>query len=413
MSDSWWQKYRPEEWNDIYGNNKSIKNIKKWANNFSEGDSALLFDGDAGTGKTSTAEVVANEMGWPIEEVNASDARKKGDIYSLVSRIKQKPTSSDFKLVLIDEADSLGKSSLKPLIDVLKNPPNPIIFTSNDSWKISDSITNKCDDFDFKINKNTKKSFIRDVCDEEEINLSAKEIGQLATRSDLRSIINDLQKYKTGMEIGWDDRDMETGEFQVVDNIINEKKFTGSVSPPDLVHWLDENWTGRVDGVELMRVKQALASSDKWLGHTNKTQDYSWWKYAGEIAEQTANLRISEPYDGYIRKSYPSIRRVKGSSKKAEGLFKQLKQTDRANFRISCDYQEFESVILPMIKSWSDEKKFKLVMNERLDEETYSTLGITKTKYENWLESAELGEFNAEEENKTEDSSSQGSIFDF
>jgi len=66
-----------------------------------------------------------------------------------------------------------------------------------------------------------------------------------------------------------------------------------------------------------------------------------------------------------------------------------------------------------MIKSWSDEKKFKLVMNERLDEETYSTLGITKTKYENWLESAELGEFNAEEENKTEDSSSQGSIFDF
>ncbi len=391
MSEAWTEKYRPQKYSEIQGNNKGIKKIKEWAEDYSKGDKPFLLYGDQGTGKTTLAQVVSKENDWPFEEINASSARKKEDIQKFASQIRNRPIDADYKLVLIDEADGFGKgSSLGPLKKVLDDSPNPVIITANEKWKVPDSIENKCRNQKFKLGKSSKKAAIRRINEQEDIGLSKREIGILATRDDLRSIINDLQRFSEGNEeIGWDDRDTEIGIFKAVENIRKGKKYTGETTPPELVQWLDENLSGRYEGVEGMRAYQALAHADLWLEKAQSRQQYKWWKHAGELAEQVANVRLSEPYDGWVNTNSPKAWRNStpnpdGDSKEAV-LYQELNR-DELSYSMSTNFVQFKNDILPILQNHEEEKKFNLVLDNNLSSKAMKAIGITKSQYEDWLE---------------------------
>ena len=420
MSESWVDRYRPESYDEVGGNNKAVDKIAKWAENYSKGDKPWLLWGEQGTGKTSTAEVVAKENGWPFEEINASSARKKEDVAKFASQIRNKPIDADRKLVLIDEADGFGKgSSLRPLAKVLEDSPNPVIVTCNEKWKVPNSIANKCRNQKFKLGKRTKKSVIKKIVEEEDLDISKREIGILATRDDLRSIINDLQRFSEGQEeVSWDDRDTDIGPYEAVDNILQEKKYTGELSPPDLVGWLDENLAGRFEGVEGMRAYQALAHADLWLEEAQRTQNYSWWKYAGEIAEQTANVRLSEPYDGWINKDFPKAWRnstpnPNGDSEEAR-LYQELKKPNVPGYSFSSNFIEFKNDALPLLKKRDKEEKMQIALQHGLSNKAMKALGISKSEYEDWMETdfdgdhpeqVDLSDWSDEEQEEDEEES--------
>ena len=79
----WAEKYRPQTLKEIVGNKKAVKDLRTWAEKWLPGipeKRAVILQGPAGVGKTSTAHALAHDMGWEVIELNASDQRTAGVI---------------------------------------------------------------------------------------------------------------------------------------------------------------------------------------------------------------------------------------------------------------------------------------------------------------------------------------------
>lgn len=401
MIGSWVDKYRPETWSEIQGNNKSIKEIKEWGRSWSTGDPPQLMVGEPGTGKTTTAYVTADMMGWELNQINASSLRTKDDIKRIVEEMQSSTIDGGKQLVLLDEVDSWHSSTnTRPLVDALDTPRNPVMLTANDAYDVPNGIKKKCkrhgrnNYLKFKLSSASRRSKLNDIVEMEGLNISDTHIEALAERQDLRSAINDLQLYNNSNRLpGNDEREMDMSEWEAVDNILRGKKEIGfNISPPNFLPWLDENVSNRYRGLEAAMAYRCLAFSDKWVGVSRRSQNYHWWKYAGELQEQVANQRLSEPYDGYIDKDFPEWFRMKSShandGSSTSSLYHTLKDTENGRFEFAGDFIWFRETILPILKRINDEDKYKLAMENRLDKDEMEVLGISKSEFEDWKENS-------------------------
>lgn len=398
----WTEKYRPKSLSDVQGNNKDLREIKSWAEGFLPGDSAILLVGDPGVGKTSTAQALANEMDWTINEINASSARTTVDMQRIASEIASQPPSGERQLILLDEVDSLSrKSSIKPLEEALENPPNPIIAIANEEWKVPNSITKQCEKYEFKLGKASIKSKLKKIAEKEDLDLSAKQLGKLATRGNLRAAIQDLQQYALTGELDWDQRRLEADNFDTVDGFLNADSYVNvTMGSRELVEWLNENLSVDYRGLELGMAHEALAMADRWNNLAFSEGRFKLLKYAYPLAEMTKDFRLTEPYDGWFNKSYPS--QFRHNTPKPEGdsgeaiLYRKLKGYDSGEFGFQGDFTYFRKVVLPILKNLPERKKFELILNESLSKETkvFNALDISKTDYREWLENSEKSERN-------------------
>jgi replication factor C large subunit len=395
MSDeSWVEKYRPEVWGDIQGNNSHLDDLKRWCRNWSEGDEAQLLVGTQGTGKTSTAYVIANKMDWPLNQINASDERSSEDLKQMAASIQTTPPNADHQLVLIDEVDSQSaRTNKRPLYDALDNPKNPVIITANDEYDVPGGVKSRAEVREFKLQKRSRKAKLREIAKEEGIyeDMSDADLDELADRPDLRSAIHDMQVWaKQDIPPGEGQREVDISEFEVVDNILRGVKESGDVSPPDLVMWLDENIRKEFRGVEAMTAYDTLARADKWLYRAQK-EDYRFWKYAGELAEQTANQRLTEPYDGWLDKDFPEWFRHSQPNPTGEQpearLFRKMKDWDGGSYRFAGGFPYFLHVLLPILKEIPRDDRLQMVLYYNLEDDEMEVLDISPERFEKWAQS--------------------------
>lgn len=396
MSESLTHKYRPETLDDVYGHPSAVDDLKEWIENWEPGTDAVLLYGPPGTGKSSTIEALANDYDLRLVEINASDSRRKDDVKDIARQIATgSPDGDPTEIILIDEADSL--SSTAPLAKALEDPKTPVAVVCNEHWELSNSIQNKCEEFEFKLGKRSVKSAIKKIAENEGVELTKQQIGLLGTRNGLRSALHDLQQYAQGhSDLGFDGRDMEVSGFEVSRNIIEEKKYTGSdLMPPDLVLWLDENLSGRLEGLEQAMAYDALSRADRWAGRANSSGNYHWWSYTNELAEQCANLRLTEPYDGYINVGFPTWFRSRSDDYRSDNstvkLYKTLKKIDEGLYEFGGDYVYFREVILPFLKEQDDTTKYEFIYSYGLDEKEAEEIGVDYDEYEEWKESGDFG----------------------
>jgi replication factor C large subunit len=406
------EKYRPEQPSDIYGHSSTVEDIKSWASDWDTGDIPLLLHGPAGTGKTSTAEAIANYAGWEYVEVNASSNRRKEDIEFLAQQMRS--VGENKTLFVLDEVDSIDGRSLNTFYTVLDNTPNPVICTANEAWKVPDGLENRCKKYKFKVNKDDIKKAVKDIAEKEDINISNREIGQLATRNGIRDAINDLQDFaESDSSTDWDNRQTDDSPFAVTRRVILNKDYIGDMTPDDEVAFLNENVKGEFDGIENMRAYQALSEADKWLNHTNTTQDYSWWSYVSPIAEEVSNLRITEPYNDWVNINYPSERRnyqpqSTGESDEAK-LYREIK--DKYGFSGSFSFDEFRNYVFPLIQELDDEQKRSLSLSHSLSEECMDIIGVDSQEVENTNQSSSETK-NSSISNFVDEESDEG-VFDY
>src|SRR3979490_2746338 len=86
---AWGEKYRPKDLNDVVGNPTAVSELRKWAASWQRGrpeKKAVVLQGPPGIGKTSAALALANEMGWSVVEMNASESRNADAIRKVASR---------------------------------------------------------------------------------------------------------------------------------------------------------------------------------------------------------------------------------------------------------------------------------------------------------------------------------------
>tara|TARA_R100000278_G_scaffold69438_1_gene55033 strand:- start:1960 stop:2907 length:948 start_codon:yes stop_codon:yes gene_type:complete len=167
----WNEKARPSRIDDIAGNPDLKSDILSWQQNGAP--AALLFVGPPGTGKTTTARVIANmmlgdEMHVNYEETNGSDDRGISFIREdLKTFLRVKPVGVDRKVILIDEADGLTTQAQDAMRQLIENYSHNalIIMTANEMEKIRPAIRSRCATYTFKpLTSNEGAARLWDVC---------------------------------------------------------------------------------------------------------------------------------------------------------------------------------------------------------------------------------------------------------
>ena len=172
--------YRPKKFEDLVCQD-NVKKILVNQLETQEFKQSYLFCGGAGTGKTTSARIFANEInkgkGKPIEIDGASN-NGVDNIRALIDDSKMKSMSTDYKVYIIDEVHMLSLGAFNALLKILEEPPKGVIFIlcTTDPQKIPNTILSRVQRFDFKrIPQNEIAMRLSYILDEE--NKSLKQSG--------------------------------------------------------------------------------------------------------------------------------------------------------------------------------------------------------------------------------------------
>lgn len=294
---NWQEKYRPEKFSEIFGQEEAINKIQFFLTNFSQprAKKAIILHGSPGIGKTTIAHVIAKETNSEIFELNASDLRNKGKLQEILKpAIEQQSLIKKNKIILIDETDGItgtDRGGITEIISLLNTTNYPIILTANDAWsKKLSPLRKKTEIVELKeIAPSIIKNILIKILNKENKFIHNKLLNQISIKSkgDLRSAINDLQTLvHTGnpQDLELDQRNKETDIFNALKKIFQEKpklemlKTFDSVKMDidEIILWVEENIPADYKGQELARAYDLLSKTDLFKGRIYKQQ---YWRF--------------------------------------------------------------------------------------------------------------------------------------
>ncbi|MDL5361499.1 replication factor C large subunit [Halalkalicoccus sp. NIPERK01] len=338
----WTETHRPTTLSEVRGNDKARDALREWATTWEDHRKAVILHGSPGVGKTSAAHALANDMGWPTIELNASDQRKADIVERIAGEAARSGTltggSAGRRLVILDEADNfhgnVDYGGSRAVTDVIKSANQPVVLIANEFYDMSQSLRNSCETIEFRdVSKRSIVPVLRDICRQEGIEFEESALEAIAesTSGDLRSAVNDLQAIAekedrlTAEAVVTGERDRTKGIFDFLDEVIKEKgaqealyaSYDVDETPDDLINWIEDNVPKDFEGAELADAYTALARADRWLGRVRATQNYSYWRYASDNMTAGVAAARREPKGGWTRYGPPSYWRKLGRSRAA------------------------------------------------------------------------------------------------
>lgn len=217
MYQSLYKKYRPRTFSSIVGQEKVVEILKNQIEQNKIGH-AYLFTGVRGTGKTSIAKIMAQAMncenlqnGNPcnscetcksilearnsdIIEMDAASNNGVDDIRSIKDEISFLPTSSKYRVYIIDEVHMLSTGAFNALLKTLEEPPIHVkfILATTEPQKLPATIISRCQRFEFtKIDNNKLYELLKKISNDVNIDIednSLRLISMLARGSARDSI---------------------------------------------------------------------------------------------------------------------------------------------------------------------------------------------------------------------------------
>ncbi len=149
-----YRKYRPAAFDEVVGQ-EEVTAVLKAAVKQGKIAHAYLFAGGRGTGKTSTARILARAVGTDeadIYEMDAASNRGIDEVRELREGVATLPFNSAYKFYIIDEAHALTKDAWGALLKTLEEPPAHVIFVlaTTELDRVPDTIRSRCQVFQFK-----------------------------------------------------------------------------------------------------------------------------------------------------------------------------------------------------------------------------------------------------------------------
>ncbi len=211
-----YRKWRPADFDEVVGQEPVVRTLKN-AVAQDKISHAYLFCGPRGTGKTTTARILAraingrtassgatalgepDDLGFDLVEIDAASNRGIDDIRELRERANYRPGSARFKVYLIDEVHQLTGAAADALLKTLEEPPPHVVFilATTDPEALKPTILSRCQRFDFRrVGVDDMVSRLRQIAESEEIEIpdeALRLIGREATGS-LRDGVNLLDQ---------------------------------------------------------------------------------------------------------------------------------------------------------------------------------------------------------------------------
>ena len=195
----WVEKYRPTKLDDLILDEASLRVVSQFKDEIPN----LLFVGSPGTGKTTLARIIVNDiLGCNFLYINASDESGIDTIRHNITNFAQtKSFDGGIKVVVLDEADGLTSQAQAALRNTMETYAKycRFILTANYKHKIIPALQSRCQAIDLKpeIKQAAKRCF--NILKQENVTVSDEQkvkFGQLVKRTfpDLRKTINELQK---------------------------------------------------------------------------------------------------------------------------------------------------------------------------------------------------------------------------
>ena len=209
MPEVYYRKWRPKKFSEIIGQD-SVSKILLNSVTSNRIAHAYIFSGPRGSGKTSTARILAkainclnptngepdiscenclsieNKTSLDLIEIDAASNRGIDDIRELSDKINFVPNKSNYKVYIIDEVHMLTDPAFNALLKTLEEPPNHAIFVlaTTDIDKVPLTIISRCHRLDFKrVSLQSIIIKLQFICKKEGIIFNNKELDLIARQS--------------------------------------------------------------------------------------------------------------------------------------------------------------------------------------------------------------------------------------
>ena len=210
MYQALYRKYRPANFNEVYGQEVIVKILKNAIINHKI-THAYLFSGPRGTGKTSIAKILSKTLNCfqlngvepcnncdsciqtnrksnvDIIEIDAASNNGVDEIRELKSKVNLVPSIGKYKVYIIDEVHMLTIGAFNALLKTLEEPPEHAIFilATTEPHKIPLTILSRCQKFDFKkISEDKIVENLKNISQKEDIQITEEALREIARISD-------------------------------------------------------------------------------------------------------------------------------------------------------------------------------------------------------------------------------------
>jgi len=194
----WATEFRPSHLSGVVGQDAIVAELTQVVLGEMPMQHYIFYSPEAGTGKTSVAHALAQELGWQIVVFNASSKRERGIAFVEDTIIPMTRSGIKERIFLLDEADQLTDDAQSALKGVIENAAGYFILTCNRLPKVSRWLQSRCQVRTFQpiahedmVKQLTKVAVAKSpVTRIREIEVIAK-----AHAGDLRNAIGALQTY--------------------------------------------------------------------------------------------------------------------------------------------------------------------------------------------------------------------------
>ena len=243
-------KYRPSSFDELIGQEVMVETIRNSIQS-NKIPNAYLFTGIRGVGKTTTARIVAKALNClngvekicrdklcenceaisnsnhiDVLEMDAASKTGVDDVRDLIEFSRYGPTSSKYKIFIIDEVHMLSKQAFNALLKTLEEPPEYLkfIFATTEIKKIPITVVSRCQRFDLsRIKSSQLFQFLKDISIKEKGSISDDALKLIVKISE-GSVRDSLSLLDRALLSNIDDKELTLEKAQEIFGFFDKSK---------------------------------------------------------------------------------------------------------------------------------------------------------------------------------------------